>query len=34
VAIAVDRTGEGNLDGSGPRTQFKEVIAVGLSYKF
>ena len=34
VAIAVDRTGDGILDGKGPRTQFKEVIAVGLSYKF
>ena len=34
VAIAVDRTGEGNLDGSGPRTQFKEVIGVGLNVKF
>ena len=34
VAIDVDRTGDGILDGKGPRTQFKEVIAVGLSYKF
>jgi len=34
VAIAVDRSGDGVLDGTGPRTQFKEVIAVGLSYKF
>lgn len=34
IAIAVDRTGDGILDGSGPRTQFKEVIGVGLNVKF
>jgi hypothetical protein len=34
VAIGVNRSGDGVLDGTGPRTQFKEVIAVGLSYKF
>jgi len=34
VDIAVDRSGDGILDGKGPRTQFKEVIAVGLSLKF
>lgn len=34
IAIAVDRDGDSILDGTGPRTQFKEIIAVGLSYKF
>jgi hypothetical protein len=34
VDIAIDRTGDGTMDDMGPRTQFKEVIAVGLSLKF
>lgn len=34
VDVAVDRSGDGIADGKGPRTQFKEVIAVGLSLKF
>jgi hypothetical protein len=34
VAIAVDRDNNGVTDGSGPRTQFKEVIGVGLNIKF
>lgn len=34
VAIAVDRNADGIFDGSGPRVQFKEMIGVGLNYKF
>ncbi|MFN5621732.1 MAG: DUF3078 domain-containing protein [Flavobacteriales bacterium] len=34
IAIAVDRNNDGITDGSGPRTQFKEVIGVGFNYKF
>jgi hypothetical protein len=34
VMIAVDENGDGTPDSSGPRTQFKEVIGVGFSYKF
>ena len=34
VDIAVDRSGDGNIDGVGPRTQFKEVLGIGLTYKF
>jgi hypothetical protein len=32
--IAVDNNDDGIIDASGPRTQFKEVLGVGLSYKF
>jgi hypothetical protein len=34
VDIAFDRNDDGLMDGSGPRTQFKEVIGVGLNVKF
>ncbi|MBL4755204.1 MAG: DUF3078 domain-containing protein [Flavobacteriales bacterium] len=34
IAIGVDSDGDNEVDSFGPRTQFKEVIAVGLSYKF
>lgn len=34
VDIAVDRNDDGILDGVGPRTQFKEVLGIGLTYKF
>jgi hypothetical protein len=34
VDISVDKNNDGIVDAIGPRTQFKEVIAVGLSYKF
>lgn len=34
IDIAYDSNGDGTLDGKGPRTQFKEVIGVGFSYKF
>lgn len=34
IMIDVDRSGDGIIDGKGPRTQFKEVFAVGFSYKF
>jgi hypothetical protein len=34
IAIGVDRNNDGVLDGTGPRTQFKEVIGVGLNVKF
>jgi hypothetical protein len=34
VDIAVDTNGDDIIDKVGPRTQFKEVLGVGLSYKF
>ncbi len=34
IDIAVDNNDDGIIDGVGPRTQFKEVIGVGISYKF
>ena len=34
IDINIDGDGDGIIDSSGPRTQFKEVIAVGLSFKF
>jgi len=34
ILIGIDSDDDGNIDSYGPRTQFKEVIAVGLSYKF
>jgi hypothetical protein len=34
INIAVDNNSDGVVDASGPRTQFKEVLAVGFSYKF
>ena len=34
IDIAVDTDGDGNIDAAGPRTQFKEVLGIGLSYKF
>jgi hypothetical protein len=34
VDIAFDRNDDGVIDGSGPRTQFKEVIGIGLNVKF
>ncbi|MBE9468072.1 MAG: DUF3078 domain-containing protein [Bacteroidetes bacterium] len=34
IDIAVDNNDDGIVDKFGPRTQFKEVIGVGLSYKF
>lgn len=34
VDIAVDRDGDDIIDGVGPRTQFKEVLGIGLTYKF
>ena len=32
--IAIDNNNDGIIDEAGPRTQFKEVLAVGFSYKF
>lgn len=32
--IGIDSNGDGSIDTYGPRTQFKEVLGVGLSYKF
>ncbi|MFM7053918.1 MAG: DUF3078 domain-containing protein [Bacteroidota bacterium] len=32
--IGIDSNGDGSIDAYGPRTQFKEVLGVGLSYKF
>lgn len=32
--IAVDRNNDGVIDGTGPRVQFKEVLGIGLNYKF
>jgi len=34
IQIAIDDNNDGIVDRSGPRTQFREVIGVGLSYKF
>jgi hypothetical protein len=34
IDIAIDSNDDGIVDKSGPRTQFKEVLSVGLSYKF
>jgi hypothetical protein len=34
IDIAFDNNNDGVIDGSGPRTQFKEVIGVGLNVKF
>jgi hypothetical protein len=34
IKIAIDRNNDGTIDDSGPRTQFKEVIGVGLNIKF
>ena len=34
IAIGVDRNDDGIIDGTGPRTQFKEVIGVGFNVKF
>lgn len=34
IDIAVDDNGDGIVDAVGPRTQFKEVLGVGLTYKF
>jgi hypothetical protein len=34
IDIAVDNNNDGIIDAVGPRTQFKEVLGVGLSYKF
>lgn len=34
IDIAVDSNDDGIIDAVGPRTQFKEVIGVGISYKF
>ncbi|MCD4680507.1 MAG: DUF3078 domain-containing protein [Bacteroidales bacterium] len=33
IDIQVDSNGDGNFDTAGPRTQFKEVLLIGLSYK-
>ena len=34
IDIAIDSNDDGIVDKTGPRTQFKEVLSVGLSYKF
>ncbi|MDQ3191740.1 MAG: DUF3078 domain-containing protein [Bacteroidota bacterium] len=34
IAIPVDRTGDGIFDSSGPRTQFKQVLTVGIAVTF
>jgi hypothetical protein len=34
IDIAVDRTGDGNIDSMGPRSQFKQILGVGFSYKW
>jgi len=34
INIAIDENGDGITDKSGSRTQFKEVLGVGFSYKF
>lgn len=34
ILIPVDRNGDGIAESSGPRTQFRQAITIGLSYKF
>jgi hypothetical protein len=34
VNVAVDKNDDGVIDGQGPRLQFRQVIGVGLAYKF
>lgn len=34
IDIAIDNNNDGIIDAVGPRTQFKEVLGIGLSYKF
>lgn len=34
IDIAVDNNGDGVFDSVGPRTQFKEVLGIGIAYKF
>lgn len=34
ILIDVDRSGDGTLDGKGPRLQLKETLGIGFSYKF
>ncbi|SIR36632.1 DUF3078 domain-containing protein [Pontibacter lucknowensis] len=34
IMIDVDRSGDGTLDGKGPRLQLKETMGIGFSYKF
>lgn len=34
ISIAVDNNNDGIIDAMGPRTQFKEVLGIGLAYKF
>ena len=34
IAIAIDNNGDDIIDAVGPRTQFKEILGIGLSYKF
>lgn len=34
IDIVVDNNDDGIVDGKGPRTQFKEILGVGFSYKF
>ena len=34
IIIAVDSNGDGVIEARGPRTQFKQVLGIGISYKF
>lgn len=34
IKLPVDRDGDGVKEGTGPRTQLKEILAIGISYKF
>jgi hypothetical protein len=34
VDISVDSDNDGNIEAVGPRAQFREVLGVGLTYKF
>jgi hypothetical protein len=34
ITVEIDKNGDGIIDEKGPRTQFKEVMAIGFSYKF
>ncbi len=34
VMISIDRDGDGETEGAGPRLQFKQLFGAGFSYKF
>ena len=34
IDIVIDSNGDGIIEATGPRTQFKQVLGIGFSYKF